>query len=375
MAKTTLQELSEFGQSIWLDYISRSLIETGKLKNMIEHGLRGMTSNPSIFDKAISTSDDYDESIFELFKKGLSAFEIYDELTVKDIQEAADIFMPVYESTNGLDGYVSLEINPNLAYKTEETIAEGKRLYEKVNRPNLMLKVPATLQGFPAVEELVSYGYNVNVTLIFSLEQYKRTAYSYIKGIQEFLDSGGDASRVQSVASVFVSRVDTVIDKLLDEKLITETDEDRRRFIPGLKGQGAVSNCRFIYKECLEIFYANELKELLAQGVNLQRVLWGSTSTKNPAYSDTKYIEELIGKSTVNTVPQDTIEAFLDHGKVKEVLGRDANESHTVINKLLAMGINIEDVCNQLLKDGVLVFEKAFNSLLEHIDAKAKKLA
>lgn len=371
---SAIQQLNEFSQSVWLDDIGRSMIETGKLKEMIDLGLRGMTSNPTIFDKAISSGTDYDEKIIELCNEGKSTFEIYDDLTVRDVQDAADIFLSVYKQTNGLDGYVSLEINPKLAYKTEETIEEGRRLYKKVNRPNVMFKVPSTLQGFKAIEELITLGINVNVTLIFSLEQYINTANAYIRGIKRLLQNKGHAKRVCSVASVFVSRIDTYVDNLLDGLLTKEKSEERKNLILSLKGKAAVANSHLIYKEYSQIFSLDEFRQLQEKGVFVQRLLWGSTSTKNPNYSDIKYVTELMGKNTVNTMPLATFNAFLDHGRVKTTLTPDASDSQKIILTLRELGIDINEVCNQLLRDGVLAFEKSFDSLWSSIEKKTKAI-
>jgi transaldolase len=362
MPENSIRELNEFGQSVWLDNINRSMIRTGKLKQMIELGLCGMTSNPTIFDKAISSSTDYDERIIELCEAGKSTFEIYDDLSIRDVQDALDAFLPIYRESNGLDGYVSLEINPRLAYKTEETIKEGKRLYQKVNRPNVMFKVPATRQGFKAMEELVASAININSTLIFSLEQYINTANAYIRGIKRILQDKDDVSRVRSVASVFVSRIDTSVDNLLEQK--------KKTSLVSLKGKAAVSNSGLIYQKYLEIFSSADFKQLQKQGANEQRVLWGSTSTKNPDYSDIKYVSELIAKNTVNTMPEQTLYAFLDHGKVKQALTSDASEAQKIITTLKNLGIDINDICAQLLKDGVLAFEKSFDSLLNSLEKK-----
>jgi transaldolase len=355
-------ELSKYGQSIWLDYISRPLIKTGELERLIKLGLRGMTSNPTIFDKAISGGSDYDKEIAALSASGKSTFEIYDELTVRDIQDAADIFKPIYEETNGLDGYVSLEINPELADNSAETVKEGKRLWGKVNRPNLMLKVPSTEAGFPAVEELTASGMNVNVTLVFSLGQYEKAAEAYMRGIKRFAEKEGHAERVRSVASVFVSRVDTFCDKLLGEKK------------EPLKGKAASANSALIYEKYRDILSSEEFKELFEKGANVQRVLWGSTSTKNPAYSDIKYVTELIARDTINTMPQPTFEAFLDHGEVKEALTGDAKEARKIINELGNCGIDMDEVCGKLLAQGVAAFNKSFASLLNTIEKKSSKL-
>ena len=374
MSKSVIHKLNAFGQSVWFDNISRSMIKSGRLKAMIDQGLRGMTSNPTIFDKAISKSDDYNEHIFELSKQGKGTFDIYDDLTIRDIQEALDIFRPVYDKTNRRDGYVSLEINPQLAHKTDETIQEGKRLCRKVNRPNLMLKVPSTKDGFGAVSALSTEGININVTLIFSLEQYTNTVKAYLEGVKKLIENGGDASKVHSVASVFVSRVDTLIDKLLDEKIEKENDQAIKDKLKSLKGKAAVANSQLIYKEYLEFCSSDEFKKLQKKGANMQRLLWGSTSTKNPVYSDLKYVEELIGKNTVNTMPNATYEAFLDHGRVKEALGRDIEDAEKIIDQLKEFDIDINTVCETLLEKGVKAFEDSFESLLRSIDEKRKKL-
>lgn len=374
MAKTKMQELADFGQSIWLDYINRSLLETGKLKSMITQGLQGMTSNPTIFDKAVSASNDYDTHIAAFKKKGKSTFEIYDDLTVKDIQEAADLFKSVYEKTHRVDGYVSLEVNPNLAYNVQETIEEAKRLHKKVNRPNVMFKVPSTYEGFSAIEELLALGININITLIFSLEQYKNTARAYIKGVERLLQNDGDASTVYSVASVFVSRVDTLTDKLINEKVVQERDTAKGARLESLKGTAAVANAAILYKNYRDIFSGEQFVRLKEKGANVQRLLWGSTSTKNPAYSDIKYVTELIGKHTINTLPEHTLRAFIDHGVVKEALTGDIAEAQKIIADLREWGIDIDDVCRKLIEDGVIAFEKSFDALLNAIEQKSKQL-
>lgn len=361
MLKTAIHKLNEFGQSVWIDNINRRMLRSGKLKEMIGLGLRGMTSNPTIFEKAVISGEDYDEEIERLYKRGSSTFEIYDALTTKDVQDAADIFLPVYEETCGLDGHVSLEINPKLAYKTDETIKEGKRLSRKVDRPNVMFKVPATDEGFRAIEELVASGINVNITLIFSVGQYAKAARAYLDGMRRLLEDKKDAGKVRSVASVFVSRVDTVVDNLLD-KLADKS----------LRGRAAVSNSGLIYKKYLEIFSSQGFKVLEGRGVNIERVLWGSTSTKNPNYSDIKYVAELIAKNSVNTMPEQTFDAFLDHGKIREALTSDVSYAQGVIDSLRGLGIDIDAVCGTLLKEGVTAFERSFDSLLNSIEKKKK---
>ena len=374
MSGNNIEELSLYGQSVWLDNISRSLITGGELDELIGRGLRGMTSNPTIFDKSITGGEEYDEEIKKLSSLGKTTFEIYDELTTNDIRDACDLFMGVYGETDGIDGYVSLEINPRLAFKTSETIKEGERLWKSVNRPNLMLKVPSTDEGFSAVEELTAGGANINITLIFSLEQYIKAARAYIRGIKRFTDSGCDARKVHSVASVFVSRIDTVCDKLLDEKASREGDAQGKKAKTALKGKAAVANSAVIYGKFLEIFSSDEFKKLKEKGANIQRPLWGSTSAKNPAYSDIKYVTELIAKNTVNTMPRDTLRAFLGRGAVREALSQDINESVGTIQALGNMGIDINAVCAKLLEDGLGAFVKSFDSLLGTIEKRSKEL-
>jgi transaldolase len=366
MSKTTIEQLGEVDQSVWLDYISRSLLKSGRLKELIGLGITGMTSNPTIFDKAINSGSDYDDQIRELYEKGKSLFEIYDDVTVKDIQDAADLFRPTYDKTKGLDGYVSLEINPKLAYNTQETIEEGRRLAAKVNRPNVMFKVPATDAGYEAIAALLADGINVNVTLIFSLEQYKKTAAAYVEGIKRLLQNKGDARSIRSVASVFVSRIDTAADKLLDQL--------QGEKAASLKGKAAVANSNLIYRAYTEIFSGDAFKGMGKEGASVQRVLWGSTGTKNPAYSDIKYMAEMIARDTVNTVPENTLEAFLDHGTVQETITADADEAQGIIDSLQGLGIDINDVCAKLLEDGVVAFEQSFDSLLDAIEQKTQSM-
>jgi transaldolase len=375
VAKTSVQQLSEYGQSVWLDYISRSLIDTGRLKNLIDDGVCGLTSNPSIFDKAVSSSKDYDHYIQALKENHKTTFEIYDDITVRDVQDAADLFLPVYKETEGLDGYVSLEINPKLAHDVEPTITEGRRLYEKVNRTNIMFKVPSTEAGFPAITALLANGINVNVTLIFSLQQYVSTSEAYLHGLEKLLESGGDLHTVRSVASVFVSRVDTLVDQMIDKRLEAEADNAQRQELEKLKGMAAVANSAIIYDKYVATLSCDRFRHLAEKGANIQRLLWGSTSTKNPAYSDIKYVTELIGKDTVNTIPQATLEAFLDHGTAKEALPGDLSKALEKIGRLRQIGIDINEVCRKLLEDGVVAFQRSFDSLLQAIQEKARKLS
>jgi transaldolase len=367
-----IEDLTAFGQSVWLDNISRSHIATGRLRGLIDLGLSGITSNPSIFNNAISKSTDYDEEVRKLSRAGKTDFEIYDDLTVRDIQDATDMFREVYEESGRLDGYVSLEINPKLASLTRETVAEGKRLHKRVARANVMFKVPSTTEGFPAIDELIASGINVNVTLIFSLGQYIETARAYMRGLKRLIDGGGDASKVRSVASVFVSRIDSATDKLLDERAGRTTDPKLGDRLAALRGRAAVANSALIYREYLDLFASDEFKTLARRGANVQRLLWGSTSTKDPSYDDLKYVTDLIGQGTVNTMPDKTLEAFLDHGKVKEALTSDARFAEKVVSDLKDVGIDIDEVCADLLSDGVVKFEAAFDSLLGSVRTKMR---
>ncbi len=367
MTQTKIDELASLGQSIWLDSISRAMIKTGALQGLIAKGLRGLTSNPTIFEKAISSGTEYPARMNELQRLGKSTFEIYDDLTIKDIQDAADLFMPVYKRTNGMDGYVSLEINPELAFQTEETIKEGKRLHRAVNRPNVMFKVPSTEEGFGAIEELLSEGINVNITLIFSLAQYTKTAQAFLRGLKRLLDKGGDISKTASVASVFVSRIDTAVDKILDDKISKEQSDGIKNKLKSLRGKAAVANSKLIFGKYQEISSDEEFQYLKNKGARVQRVLWGSTGTKDPLYSDIKYVTEIIGNPTVNTLPQNTLEAFLDHGICKETLTADIRGAVNVIGELREFGIDINAVCAKLLDEGVVAFEKSFVSLLDTI--------
>jgi len=370
MAETTINELNKAGQSVWLDNINRSMLKSGKLKERIGLGLRGMTSNPSIFNNAVSKSDDYDDEIAALSRAGKTVMEIYDELTVRDIQDAADMYKSVFEESDGLDGYVSLEVDPRLARKARETIDEALRLYQKVDRPNVMFKVPATPEGFDAIEELIAAGVNVNITLIFSQDQYMRTADAYCRGMKRWLASAGDPGIIASVASVFVSRVDSAVDKMLTARAAAAGDQAEKDRILSLKGKAAVANSALIYRRYLDILSARDFDIDGEHAVRPQRVLWGSTSTKDPSYPDLKYVTELIGKGTVNTMPDNTFEAFLDHGEAKIALSPDVTGARKVIDDLAGLGIDIDEVNAKLLEEGVVKFEQAFESLLEAIKGK-----
>ncbi len=375
MAESKMQELAEYGQSIWLDYIDRPLLETGKLVAMIEDGLRGMTSNPSIFNNAIGSSGDYDEAIKEVKAAGKATFEIYDALTIKDIQDATDHFKEVYEATGGLDGYVSLEIDPQIAHKAEEQIQEGLRLFKAVNRPNVMIKVPSTEAGIPVIEELIANGINVNATLIFSVDQYEQVAKAYYKGLTRRAADGLDLSGIRSVASIFVSRIDTAVDKLLDAKLDQETDEGKKAQLHALKGKAAVANSRIIFETWKTLLDSAEAKALEEKNANVQRVLWASTGTKDPDYSDVKYVTELISAPTVNTLPEKTLNAFLDHGEIHDAFTESPQKALDIIGSLRAFDIDVNAVCNDLLEKGVASFDQAFKELSDSIEKKAAELS
>ena len=360
---TKLYELLNLGQSIWLDHISRPLITSGELRELVDQGLRGVTSNPSIFEKAIVGSDNYDEDLSRLVNHGSSVEEIYETLAMADIRSAADILRSVYEESDGADGYVSLEVNPALAHDTKSTIAEARRLFAALERPNVMIKVPATPAGIPAIETLIAEGININVTLIFSLEQYEAAATAYLSGLERLAVSGGNLGRVASVASFFISRVDSAVDKALGE--MGNTD---------MQGRTAIDNAKIAYSRFREIFQGENWEKLAAQGGRVQRPLWASTSTKNPSYPDTLYVDSLIGPDTVNTLPPATLEDFLDHGLVATTLESDVDGAYTRRSKLAELGIDLERVTNKVLNDGVESFAKSFDGLMASIAEKRQKL-
>ncbi len=358
-----IQIASELGQSLWLDYIRRSFITSGELSEIIDMGITGMTSNPTIFQKAITGSSDYDSSLVTLMEEGHSPWEIYDELTREDIAMAADLLMPVYENTAGRDGYVSLEVSPDLAHDTEGTVREGVRLFTSLNRPNIMIKVPATAEGIPAIEQLILRGVNVNVTLIFSIQQYRAAAQSYIEGIRKRSAEGRSVDTIASVASFFVSRLDTAVDHLLHDSGNSE-----------LKGQAAIANVKLAYGDFGRIFAGRDWKRLEQSGARLQRPLWASTSTKNPAYPDTLYVDSLIGRNTVNTLPMETLHSFLDHGKPSLSLAENLEQASLHMERIADIGIDIDRVTRDLLEQGVKSFADSFISLINGIRQKTESL-
>lgn len=361
--------LRKIGQSLWYDNIQRSMLQNGEIAGMIARGeIQGMTSNPSIFQNAIVKTTDYDIQVQTLAWAGVSAETIFWDIAIDDVQKAADLFRDVYRSTGKRDGYVSLEVNPNYAYDTKATISAAVDLWKKVNRPNLMVKVPATKEGIPAIRELTKLGINVNVTLIFSRERYIEVAEAYISGLEERVASGNPIDQVHSVASFFVSRVDSKIDPLLDQ---VGTSSKMSENLTSMKGKAAIYNSRLAYKEFTNRFGQKRFTALLNKGANLQRPLWASTSTKNPAYPDVMYVEELVGKNTVNTIPPTTLTAFLDHGKVKETICDDLAMIDPFFKKLAELGINIDEVTDTLEQEGVKAFIDAYNSLLSAIEARS----
>jgi len=367
-----LKKLETFGQSIWLDYIRRDLIASGELRRLIEEdGLRGMTSNPSIFEKAIAESHIYDLDIRDMALKKENVKTIYEALSQRDVQNAADEFRSVYEKTDGRDGYVSLEVNPHLAYDAKGTIEEARRLWAALNRPNVFIKVPATSDGLPAIRQLISEGINVNVTLLFGLPRYRQVAEAYIAGLEARTAQGNPVKYIASVASFFLSRIDTLVDPLV-EKFI-EPSGKKTEIAKKVRGQVAISSAKAAYQIYKEIFGNNRFKKLADKGARVQRLLWASTSTKNPDYSDVKYIEPLIGPDTVNTVPLETIGAYRDHGDPKSRLEQDVKGANWVMARLPELGISIDKVTGQLEDEGVKKFDEPFDKLMETLIKKSSE--
>jgi transaldolase/glucose-6-phosphate isomerase len=365
-----IKELHKVGQSIWLDYLRRNLLTTGDLKRLVEEeGVRGMTSNPSIFEKAIAGSTDYDESFKELKKDStLDAKDIYEQLAIADIRGAADVLKTVYDESNGRDGFVSLEVSPYLANDTQGTLEEARRLWKTVNRKNLMVKVPGTKAGIPAIRQLISEGLNINVTLLFSQAVYEQVLDAYISGLEDRVKKGEDISHVNSVASFFISRIDTAVDNLIEEK--AKANPQHADALHKLAGKVAIANGKLTYQRYQDVHNSDRWKSLAAKGAHSQRVLWASTGTKNPNYSDTLYVDELIGPDTVNTVPVPTYEAFKDHGTVAPTLTKDLQQARQTIDALPTYGISLEQVTNKLTEEGVKLFSDAFDKLLANVEKK-----
>ena len=363
MAESKLHQLSARGQSVWIDSISREWLQNGFLEKLIrEDAVVGVTSNPTIFQKALAGGSWYDEQLREVLQDETEPKEIFYRLAVDDIQDACDTLRPVWDGGGGKDGYVSMEVDPTLAYEREATIDEAIRLHEWIDRPNLFVKIPATEPGLGAIEECISRGRSINVTLIFSLDRYAEVAEAYVKGLERLVEGGGDPTHVASVASFFVSRVDTEADKRLEH-------------VPELRGKLAVANAKLAYAKYKELFAGPRWEALAAKGATPQRCLWASTSTKNPDYPDTMYVDELIGPATVNTMPVETIDAFQDHGTVSDTLEQGLDEAHAVFDALAQAGVDYDDVTDTLEREGVEKFSDSFEELLDGIRAKRSELA
>jgi len=369
-ATNRLKALLDFGQSLWLDYIRRDLITSGSLKKMIEDdGLRGMTSNPSIFEKAIAESSLYDDMLHALAsRQDLDATGRFEQIAIRDIQDAADILRPVYEESKCRDGYVSLEVSPLLALETQKTIDEARRLWKAVNRDNVMIKVPGTAEGIPAIRQLVGEGININVTLLFAQEVYEKVAEAYIAGLEDLAKRGGNLKTMASVASFFISRIDTLVDSMIDGRLKASTDPQQQSLLKSLKGKVAIANGKLTYERYQKLFSGPRWEALASKGAQTQRVLWASTSTKNPEYRDVMYVEELIGPDTVDTVPPATVDAFRDHGKLRNSLTENVPAAQKVMDDLAKAGISMKEVTDKLTTDGVKLFADAFNKLLAAVE-------
>jgi transaldolase len=372
MKTNPLKQLEALGQSIWLDYIKRDLIASGKLKKLItEDYLRGMTSNPSIFEKSIAESHDYDHDIKRMTQEGKTVDKVYEALTQKDVQDAADAFRHLYDQTDGQDGYVSLEVNPHLAHDTTGTIEEARRLWKALDRPNVLIKVPATKEGLPAIKQLISDGINVNVTLLFGLPRYREVAEAYIAGIETRVAEGKPVKQIASVASFFLSRIDAQLDPTLEKIMADKTEQST--LAKQLHGEIAIASAKMAYHLYDEIFNSNSFKKLIEKGAHVQRLLWASTSTKNPDYSDIKYVEALIGPLTVNTLPLETINDYRDHGDPQARLGLNLDKAKWAIEHLPDLDINLNQVTQQLENEGVDKFTKAYDQLIDTLNQAVSK--
>src|SRR5437764_1066184 len=369
-----LRTLQEYGQSVWLDFLSRDLFRSGELKRLIaEDGLRGMTSNPSIFEKAIGHGEDYDAQIAELEAAGdLDPGALFERLAITDIQSAADALRPVYDQTQGRDGYVSIEGSPDLAMQTDATIDEARRLWREIGRANLMVKIPGTKPGLPAIRTMIAEGVNINITLLFSQKVYGEVAEAYISGLEEYVGKGGDPHKVASVASFFVSRIDTMVDEALDKKIAAAADSAEKARLKGLQGKIAIANAKLAYQMYQRIFRDERWQRLAQQGAQTQRLLWASTGTKNKAYSDVLYVEELIGADTINTMPPATMDAFRDHGRLRQSIDEDISGAEAAMNALAKAGISIDEITARLIEDGVRLFAEAADQLYAAVQKKRR---
>lgn len=369
--KNPLQALQSYGQSIWLDYIRRSLITSGELQQLIDDGVRGVTSNPSIFEKAIAGSTDYDTTLTTIEQnQDRDVMLLYETFAIADIQATADILKPIYEQTHRRDGYVSMEVSPYLANDTQKTISEARKLWQEVDRPNLMIKVPATPAGIPTIQQLIGEGININVTLLFAQDVYEQVANAYITGLESLAAKGGDIGRIASVASFFVSRIDTAVDNQITDRLKTATDAGQRNLLKGLLGKVAIANAKLAYKSYQDIYQSRRWQKLSSQGAQTQRLLWASTGTKNPQYSDVLYVEELIGSDTVNTIPPATLAAFRDRGHPRSSLIEGLDDARSTLSNLQQAGISLQQTTDRLLTEGVQLFINAFDQLLSTVEKK-----
>jgi transaldolase len=377
MADNRIKQLfREEGQSAWQDDISRDMLNEGSIRTAIEEtGIRGLTSNPTIFEKAIAAGTAYDEEIGGLLERDLDAHAIFETVAVRDIQGAADLFRPIYESSEGGDGFVSIEVSPLAARDPAVTTADAHRLWSAVERPNLMVKIPGTIEAEPVIQQMLTEGININITLLFSVAAYERVARAYIAALAARRAAGQPIDRIASVASFFVSRVDTLVDKLLDEKIAATGDATQKGWLESLKGKAAIANAKIAYQSFERLFSGAEWDSLAAAGADVQRPLWASTSVKNPAFPDTMYIDELIGPHTVNTMPRPTIAAFLDHGTVERTIDKDISGAYKTMEDLAAAGIDIDAVTAQLEDEGIASFAKSYDSLLAGVASKRSQLA
>ncbi len=369
MSAENIRRANALGQSIWYDNISRGMIASGALQSLIDQGVSGLTANPTIFEKAISGSADYDDALLRLADAGKSANDIYEDLVVSDIQAAADLLRPAYDRSNGVDGYASLEVNPHLAHDTAGTVEQAARFFRTLDRPNVLIKVPATPEGIPAIRQLIGQGVNVNVTLIFSLDAYAQVREAYIAGLEDLSEKGGDLSKIASVASFFVSRVDTAVDNELAARLSAGNGEISR-----LMGQAAVANAKLAYQAFQETFATERFQRLQAKGARVQRPLWASTGTKNPEYSDVLYVDTLMGADTVNTMPDATLDAFIDHGDVCQAVTEGVAQAAAVLESVAQAGVSMTAITDQLLTDGVKAFADSFDLLFDNIEIKRSQL-
>jgi transaldolase / glucose-6-phosphate isomerase len=374
-ATNPLIKLANLGQSVWLDYIRRDLLATGELRRLIDDdGLRGMTSNPAIFEKAIADSPYYSDALKSLRSRtDLDANGRYEALAIRDIQDAADALRSVYDRTQRRDGYVSLEVSPLLARDTKATLQEARRLWKAVGRENVMIKVPGTAEGIPAFQQLISEGININVTLLFAQEVYEEVANAYISGVEQLAARGGDARKIASVASFFISRIDTLVDSMVAERLKAARNDKEKADLQSIQGKVAIANGKQTYERYQRIFGSDRWKKLASKGAQTQRVLWASTSTKNPNYSDVMYVDELIGPDTVNTMPPATLDAFRDHGHPKATLTEDVESANRVMETVAKVGISMKEVTDKLTDDGVQLFADAFEKLLKAVENSSKQ--